>query len=98
MFSLGCIQAMRCNKDTCPTGVATHNPRLQKGLKPKVKMHRVAHYAKNLRHEVEILAHSCGVHEVRRLKRYHVRIVQENGKSVPLNELHPEPQVISHYE
>lgn len=30
MFSLGCIQAMQCNKNTCPTGITTHNRRLQK--------------------------------------------------------------------
>jgi hypothetical protein len=40
-------------------------------------------------HEVEVLAHSCGVPEPRRLKRFHVRIVQNNGKSTPMNELYP---------
>ncbi|MEQ8954043.1 MAG: FMN-binding glutamate synthase family protein, partial [Gammaproteobacteria bacterium] len=25
MFSLGCIQALKCNKNTCPTGITTHN-------------------------------------------------------------------------
>jgi glutamate synthase domain-containing protein 2 len=89
MFSLGCIQAMRCNKNTCPTGITTHNPRLQKGLNPEDKAVRVMNYAKNMVHEVEIIAHSCGVHEPRCLKRYHVRIVQNNGLSIPLNELYP---------
>lgn len=37
MFSLGCIQALKCNKNICPTGIATHNKRLQKGLNPKDK-------------------------------------------------------------
>src|SRR5262245_47232394 len=32
MFSLGCIQALRCHQNTCPTGVTTHNHRLQRGL------------------------------------------------------------------
>ncbi len=32
MFSLGCIQALKCNKDTCPTGITTHDRRLQKAL------------------------------------------------------------------
>ena len=27
MFSLGCIQALKCNKNTCPTGITTHDPR-----------------------------------------------------------------------
>ena len=90
MFSLGCIQALKCNKNTCPTGITTHNPRLQKGLNPSIKAVKVANYCLNLVREVEILAHSCGVPEPRRLRRYHVRIVQEDGRSVPLDELYPQ--------
>ncbi|MGI9322307.1 MAG: glutamate synthase-related protein, partial [Pseudomonadales bacterium] len=90
MFSLGCIQALKCNKNTCPTGITTHNPRLQKGLDPENKATKVASYCANLVHEVEILAHSCGVPEPRRLRRFHARIVQEDGRSVPLDELYPQ--------
>jgi glutamate synthase domain-containing protein 2 len=32
MFSLGCIQSLKCNKNICPTGITTHDPRFQKGL------------------------------------------------------------------
>jgi glutamate synthase domain-containing protein 2 len=42
MFSIGCIQALKCNKNTCPTGITTHNKRLQKGLDPKNKAIKVA--------------------------------------------------------
>jgi len=94
MFSLGCIQALKCNKNTCPTGVTTHNPRLQKGLDPNDKKAKVANYCRNLVHEVEVIAHSCGVDEPRQLRRMHVRIVQENGSSVPLDELFPRPDVL----
>lgn len=91
MFSLGCIQALKCNKNTCPTGITTHNRRLQRGLDPIEKTDRVASYCQNLIHEVEVIAHSCGVSEPRRLKRYHVRIVQEDGRSVPMDVLYPYP-------
>jgi glutamate synthase domain-containing protein 2 len=90
MFSLGCIQALQCNRNTCPTGITTHNPRLQKGLDPKQKAVRVASYAKNMVYEVGIIAHSCGVKEPRQLQRFHARVVGNNGLSVPLNELHPD--------
>src|SRR5690606_7266002 len=40
MFALGCIQAMQCHQNTCPTGVTTHNPKLQKGLDPTNKAER----------------------------------------------------------
>jgi glutamate synthase domain-containing protein 2 len=91
MFSLGCIQALKCNKNTCPTGVTTHDPRLQKGLDPEDKAVKVGHYCRNLVHEVKVIAHSCGVSEPRQLQRYHVRIVQSNGKSIPMDELYPSP-------
>ncbi len=90
MFALGCIQALQCNKNTCPTGITTHNSKLQRGLAPEDKAVRVAHYAKNIALEVGIIAHSCGVREPRQLRRFHARVVQPNGLSVPLNELYPE--------
>jgi len=65
MFSLGCIQALQCNKNTCPTGITTHQERLQRGLDPADKSVRVAHYVRNMLHEVGVIAHSCGVREAR---------------------------------
>ena len=97
MFSLGCIQALKCNKNTCPTGITTHNVRLQKGLDPEDKKVKVANYCKSLRHEVEIIAHSCGVSEPRRLRRMHVRIVQNDGKSVPMIDLFPRPETLPQF-
>ncbi|WP_291730479.1 FMN-binding glutamate synthase family protein [Leisingera sp. F5] len=91
MFALGCIQALQCNKNTCPTGITTHDPKLQFGLDPASKSERVAYYAKNMKKEVGILAHSCGVAEPRLLKRYHARIVMDNGRSVSMEELFPVP-------
>ena len=92
MFSLGCIQALKCNKNTCPTGITTHNARLQAGLNPEDKATKVMSYQKNIVHEVEVIAHSCGVREPRLLKRKHVRIVQDNGQSVPMSVLYPRPE------
>lgn len=84
MFALGCIQAMRCAENTCPTGITTHNPRLQKGLDPADKSLRVQHYVENLLHEVAIIAHSCGAREPRELTRAHALITAEDGRPVPL--------------
>lgn len=90
MFALGCIQALQCNKNTCPTGITTHSRRLQRGLVPADKAKRVAQYSKTMRKEIGTIAHSCGVSEPRGLKRFHCRIVQDDGRSVPLDELYPE--------
>ena len=98
MFSLGCIQSLKCNKNTCPTGITTHNPRLQRGLDPQDKKVKVANYCRNLVHEVEVIAHSCGVDEPRLLGRKHVRIVQDTGKSVPFDELYPRPDLLPQYK
>ncbi len=89
MFSIGCIQALKCNKNTCPTGITTHNKRLQKGLDPENKATKVANYVCNMNYAVEVIAHSCGVSEPRELNRNHVRIVQTNGRSIPMSELYP---------
>ncbi len=94
MFALGCIQSLKCNKNTCPTGITTHNPRLQRGLDPEDKAVKVANYCKNMIHEVEIISHSCGVKRPRLMKRKHMRIVQDNGKSVPMDELFPYPETL----
>ncbi|KPA20066.1 Glutamate synthase (NADPH) large chain precursor [Shimia sp. SK013] len=92
MFALGCIQALKCNKNTCPTGITTHDPRFQKGLVVERKYTRVARYAKAIIKEVEIISHSVGVSEPRELRRRHVRLVQPNGRSVPMNEIFPRPR------
>ncbi|MBK1637215.1 FMN-binding glutamate synthase family protein [Rhodovulum adriaticum] len=89
MFSLGCIQALKCNRNTCPTGITTHDPHLQKGLVVEDKDKRVAAYARSVINEVETIAHSVGVAEPRQMRRRHVRVVQDDGTSVQMNELHP---------
>ncbi|WP_271272229.1 FMN-binding glutamate synthase family protein [Aliamphritea hakodatensis] len=90
MFALGCIQALQCNKNSCPTGITTHNKDLQRGLVPTDKAVRVRNYHDNLVHQVAMIAHSCGVSEPRDLKREHAAVVLEGGRSVPLNILYPE--------
>lgn len=90
MFALGCIQALQCNKNTCPTGITTHNTKLQRGLDITDKAERVASLRGQIEYEVGIIAHSCGVREPRSLRRFHCRVVQDNGKSVPLDELYPD--------
>ncbi len=88
LFALGCIQSMQRDKNTCPAGITTHNPHLQRGLDPTDKAERVRHYVENMRHEVEIIAHACGAAEPRQLRREHCRVVIGPGRSLPLNEFY----------
>jgi glutamate synthase domain-containing protein 2 len=92
MFALGCIQALRCHTNTCPTGVTTHNKRLQRGLVVEEKYLRVAHYVTNMNREIDMIAHSCGLSHAREFRREHVRIVETANRSVALNMLYPYPQ------
>ena len=87
MFSLGCIQALKCDQNTCPTGVTTHNKRLQRGLNPSNKAVRVKNYVQNIQKEVEMIAHACGVEGPRELTREHLMIIQSSGRSKPFNQV-----------
>ncbi|HQY23122.1 MAG TPA: FMN-binding glutamate synthase family protein, partial [Gammaproteobacteria bacterium] len=50
-FALGCIQALKCHTNTCPTGITTHQPHLVQGLDPATKAVRVANYLKRILYE-----------------------------------------------
>ena len=60
MFALGCIQALRCNNNTCPTGVATQDKMLIKGLDVADKSERVYHFHKNTLHTCNELIAAAG--------------------------------------
>jgi hypothetical protein len=61
MLSIGCIQAQRCHDDRCPTGVATQNAWLTRGLDPDSKSERAANYLRSWRREMLKVAEACGV-------------------------------------
>lgn len=72
MMAVGCIQALECNKNTCPAGVATQDPELTKGLVVEDKKVRVANYHKHTVDSfVELLAAS-GIDHPDKINRTHV--------------------------
>lgn len=91
MFALGCIQALRCHTNTCPTGITTHNAKLQRGLVVEEKFERVANYCLNINKEIDMIAHSCGLRHAREFRREHVRIAGTDGRTTALNMLYPYP-------
>jgi len=60
MMAIGCIQAQRCHTGHCPTGVATQNRWLMRGLDPQLKAHRLANYLVTLRKDLLQLANATG--------------------------------------
>ncbi len=95
MFALGCIQSLKCNKNTCPTGITTHDRRLQKGLDPEEKSNRVANFVNKMRYGVGLIAHSCGESHPRALERRHCRLVQGDGRTKALDKIFPNADILN---
>jgi glutamate synthase domain-containing protein 2 len=93
MMALGCIQALECNKNTCPTGVATQDPDLMKGLVIDDKKVRVANFHKyTVESFVELLAAS-GLDNPRKLNRHQMsrRVFMNEVRT--LEEIYPSVEV-----
>lgn len=80
MFSLGCIQAMSCHSDRCPSGVATQDPRRNRHLDVADKTERVYHYHRNTLEALLEMLSATGLeapadlrpdHIMRRVSRHH---------------------------
>lgn len=72
MMALGCIQALECNKNTCPTGVATQDPYFMKGLVVEDKKGRVANFHKNTVESFVELMGAMGIDSPEKINRTHV--------------------------
>jgi glutamate synthase domain-containing protein 2 len=77
MLAIGCIQAQRCHTGGCPTGVATQNRWLMRGLDPDLKHARAANYVRALRAELLTLSRTMGVPHPALLTPDHVEVVGE---------------------
>ncbi len=86
MLSIGCIQALKCHTGHCPTGVATQNKWLMKGLDPRLKSARMANYVTTLRKELLQLSRACGVPHPALLTTDHFEILDENFGAVSATE------------
>lgn len=72
MFALGCIQALRCNTNHCPTGITTQNPALVKGLHVPSKAERVQRFHQATIHAfLEMLA-AMGLEDPADLRPHHI--------------------------
>jgi len=72
LFALGCIQALKCNTNACPTGVATQDPELMKGLDVPDKSTRVARFHDATIHSfMEVLA-ATGLSSPNDLRPWHI--------------------------
>lgn len=89
MLALGCIQALECNKNNCPTGVATQDPELVAGLVVSDKKERVANYQNETVHSfVELLA-AAGLDNMGQIRRHHVYRRITNKEILRYDEIYP---------
>jgi len=72
MLALGCIQALKCNSNHCPVGVATTNPALMKGLVPEQKSDRVANFHKETIQSLSEMLGALGLRSPEELQPWHV--------------------------
>jgi glutamate synthase domain-containing protein 2 len=87
MMAVGCIQALRCNSNQCPTGVATQDPELYKLLDVEDKHKRVASFHRRTMSQVKDLINSMGVSEICEIKKCHVKRRMDVGKIATYEDL-----------
>ncbi|MET8268238.1 FMN-binding glutamate synthase family protein [Micromonospora arida] len=88
MLAIGCIQAQKCHTDTCPTGVATQNTWLARGLDPTLKSVRAANYLRTLRRDLTKVAEACGVEHPGLIGTDAVEILDGRTGSTPLHQVY----------
>lgn len=88
MMSVGCVQSKQCNANTCPTGVATQNPRLQRGLVVDQKKLRAADYHRNTIHSFLELVGAMGLSNPSQLTPDYIMQRVTHHKAKPLSEIY----------
>lgn len=72
MLALGCVQSLSCNTNRCPTGVATQDPKLSKGLVPQEKSQRVYNFQYKTVHAALDIMSSAGISSPSEVNRTHI--------------------------
>jgi glutamate synthase domain-containing protein 2 len=72
MFALGCIQSLHCNRNNCPTGIATQNPVRYKALDVEDKASRVANYHASMIENLMELIATAGLVNLKDLRAEHI--------------------------
>lgn len=86
MMAIGCIQAQKCHDGHCPTGVATQNKRLIRGLDPTDKSVRAGNYIMALRYDLLRVSQACGAVHPALVDPTAIEIIDEPQHTVGLLE------------
>lgn len=89
MFALGCIQALKCDSNECPTGITTHKPSMVQGLVVSDKSVRVANFqGETVEAFLELIA-GMGIDDLSQLNRSLIMKRVEPNRTVSFEELYP---------
>jgi glutamate synthase domain-containing protein 2 len=88
MMTVGCIMAQRCHTNTCPVGVATTDPKLQKALDIEEKSYRVLNYLVTLREGLFTAGAAAGVASPVELSEAHIAYIDDKSQHFTLNEIY----------
>lgn len=89
MMALGCIQALRCNTNGCPTGIATQDPQLIRGLVVSDKATRVYNYHQQTVASAAELIGAMGLTHTSEIRPWHVMVRQAVNETKHLGEIFP---------
>lgn len=90
MLALGCIQALECNNNNCPTGITTQRKDLVAGLVVEDKKQRVANFHRETIESVVELLASSGLRSPAEVGRQHIHRRVSSSKIKRYDELYPE--------
>lgn len=88
MFTVGCIQTLKCESNACPVGVTTTDPELQRALVVDEKKHRTANYTITMRKGLFRIAAAAGLDSPVHFKREHVVYKDDKGKTWSLDDIY----------
>ncbi|MEZ5557056.1 MAG: FMN-binding glutamate synthase family protein [Pseudomonadales bacterium] len=88
MMSVGCIQAQRCHLGTCPTGVTTQDPLLQRGLIPEVQGERAARFHEKTLDALADIVAAAGFKHPTDLEPHHIMQRRGPERAVPMDRIH----------
>lgn len=89
MFALGCIQALKCNTNRCPTGVATQDPALMAGLVVEDKASRVANYHRKTVEAAMELVGAMGLQSPGEVDGRHIQVRVDGSRVMSYAEIFP---------
>jgi glutamate synthase domain-containing protein 2 len=95
LFALGCVQALKCNTNRCPTGITTQDKELQKGLDVDSKSVRVHQFHTDTVHAAVELMQAIGVNKNSELEPYHINRRVSMEKTVTFDDLFIKPEARS---